>query len=280
MLHVTLDSYSAANWPYKEGNMTATKLHAVLCAGAKSSASTWLFNVVAEVLRERGAADEASYLRPSDTPRRAAENVRQFYADATESFPKFDAFADYLVIQTQRPSQTLRAFAVRSNVPVILTIREPRDAIASLMKRFAYSFDSAFRAVASGNEQILQLYRAGQPYVLRYEDQFYSREETVGAVAEFLDVELTEAVQRRIFNSLTREAVEKKIEALRRGGVFGSFIRPVRHDPETRWQLGHIGDITTGQYAEVLNPAQQRRITSAAAEYAQEFGYPTEVVTA
>jgi hypothetical protein len=278
MLHVAMDPAMTSVLPLSESEMPAT-LHAALCAGAKSSASTWLFNVVAEVLRERGSADEASYFRNYDTPRRAGENVKQFYADTTEAFPRFDAFSDYLVIQTQRPSQSLCSFAIRSELPVVMTIREPRDAIVSLMKRFAYSFESAFKAVAAGNEQMLRLYKSGAPFVLRYEDRFYDREETVGDVAKFLDVDLSLPLQRQIFNSLTREEVSKKIEALRTKGVFGSFIRPVRYAPESRWQLGHIGDITIGQFAEVLNRAQQQRVCTTSAEFCDAFGYPGDVVT-
>jgi hypothetical protein len=278
MLHAAVESPMASVSPLAESEMPA-KLHAALCAGAKSSASTWLFNVVAEVLRERDSADEASYFHNYDTPRRAGENVKQFYADTTEAFPRFDAFADYLVIQTQRPSQSLCSFAIRTEIPVVMTIREPRDAIVSLMKRFAYSFESAFKAVAAGNEQMLRLHQSGAPFVLRYEDRFYDREETVGAVARFLGVDLSPAIQRHIFNSLTREEVSKKIETLRTKGVFGSFIRPVRYAPETRWQLGHIGDITIGQFAEVLTRAQQQRVGAASAGYCSEFGYPSDIVT-
>jgi len=254
MLHAAVESPMASVSPLAESEMPA-KLHAALCAGAKSSASTWLFNVVAEVLRERDSADEASYFHNYDTPRRAGENV------------------------TQRPSQSLCSFAIRTEIPVVMTIREPRDAIVSLMKRFAYSFESAFKAVAAGNEQMLRLHQSGAPFVLRYEDRFYDREETVGAVARFLGVDLSPAIQRHIFNSLTREEVSKKIETLRTKGVFGSFIRPVRYAPETRWQLGHIGDITIGQFAEVLTRAQQQRVGAASAGYCSEFGYPSDIVT-
>jgi len=250
--------------------------HAILCAGAKSSASTWLYNVVAEILRHRAAAEAASYARIEGGARREGENVRQFYADTPNEFPHYDEIADTLVIQTQRPSSSLCALAINANFPIVITIREPRDAIASLMKRFGYSFASAFRAVSIGNGPIVQLFRHGSPLVLRFEDRFYEREVTIAAVAEFLGVELTMPLLGEIFRGLTREAVSRKIETMRQSGAFGTPSNPVLHDPQTRWQLGHVGDIVIGGHAQLLSPEQQLLVLSEATEYCSEFGYPQE----
>lgn len=244
----------------------------VLCAGAKSSASTWLYNVVAEILRRRSEAEAWSYARSDDRPTHASLYVKQFYADSPESFPRFDRHWDTLVIQTQQPSMSLSAFAARAEFQVVMTIREPRDAIASLMKRFGFSFSSAFELVASGNTQIVDLFRRSTPLVLRFEDRFYDREMTIAAVAEFLGVELPDHLIREIFSVLTREQVAMKIDEMRREGVFGVL----RHDPQTRWQIGHVGEIAIGQYAEILSREQQLLVLTATAGYCAEFGYPAE----
>lgn len=250
---------------------------AIFCVGAKSSASTWLYNVVAEVLRRRGAAEAASYVRTESFGSHGGRNVRQFYADSPGAFPPFDAMSDTLVVQTQRPSVSLCELAIRLGLPIVMTVREPRDAIASLIKRFGYSFAAAFKAVVSGNSPMVQLHRRAAPCVLRFEDRFYDRETTIAAVAEFLGIELSAPLLREIFNGLTREAVVMKIEEMRLRGVFGTTARPVVHDPETRWQLGHVGDIAIGQHAELLSQEQQLLVLAANADYCAEFGYPTEL---
>jgi hypothetical protein len=248
--------------------------HAILCAGAKSSASTWLYNVIAEILRRRDAAEAASYVRSEGAPNRRGENVKQFYADSPDAFPSFDSYSDMLVIQTQRPSTALCAMANRQRLQVVMTIREPRDAMASLMKRFGYSFSAAFRAVAAGNTQMVDLLRSSSPLLFRFEDRFYDREATIPMVAEFLGIELAAPLVREIFNGLTREAVSRRIETLRQSGAFGSARQPVVHDPQTRWQLGHVGDIAIGQHAELLSREQQKSVLEVTAEYCWEFGYP------
>jgi hypothetical protein len=244
----------------------------VLCAGAKSSASTWLYNVVAEILRRRGEAEAWSYVRSDDRATHAPRYVKQFYADSPESFPRFDGHLDTLVIQTQQPSISLSAFAARAEFQVVMTIREPRDAVASLMKRFGFSFSSALEAVTGGDTQIVDLFRSSAPLVLRFEDRFYDREMTIATIAEFLGVDLADHLIREIFSVLTRKQVARKIDEMRREGVFGVL----RHDPQTRWQIGHVGEIAIGQHAEILSREQQLLVLSATAGYCAEFGYPVE----
>lgn len=249
----------------------------ILCAGAKSSASTWLYNVVAEILRHRGEAEATSYVRTNDTQSPVHGNVRQFYADSPRGFPKYDPSADTLVVQTQQPSAALSALAARSQFRVMMTIREPRDAVASLMKRFGFSFPGAFKAVAEGDARIVELFRHSTPLVLRFEDRFYEREMTIEAVAEFLGVDLPAMLVREIFNALTRESVARKIESMRESGVLDALVNPAGHDPHTRWRLGHVGEIAIGQHAEFLSREQQLVVLTATAEYCTEFGYSVEL---
>ena len=249
----------------------------ILCAGTKSSASTWLYNVVAEILRHRGEAEANSYTRADESRSPVYGNVRQFYADSPRGFSKYDPRVDTLVVQTQQPSDALSALAGRPQFQVVMTIREPRDAVASLMKRFGFSFSGAFKAVAEGDARIVELFRRSAPLVLRFEDRFYEREVTIAAIAEFLGIDLPAMLVREIFNALTRESVAKKIESMRQSGVLDELVSPTRHDPQTRWRLGHVGEIAIGQHAEFLSREQQLVVLTATAEYCAEFGYPVEL---
>jgi hypothetical protein len=249
----------------------------ILCAGAKSSASTWLYNVVAEILRHRSEAEANSYSRADESRSSVYGNVRQFYADSPRGFSKYDPRVDTLVVQTQQPSDALSTLAACSQFRVVMTIREPRDAVASLMKRFGFSFSGAFKSVAEGDARIVELFRRSVPLVLRFEDRFYEREVTIAAIAEFLGIDLPASLVREIFNALTRESVAKKIESMRQSGVLDDLVNPTRHDPQTRWRLGHVGEIAIGQHAEFLSREQQLVVLTATAEYCAEFGYPVEL---
>jgi hypothetical protein len=248
----------------------------VLCAGAKSSASTWLFNVVAEIMRGHEAAAHLSYMRNDYDAWRGCKTVRQFYADSPDVFPRFDPSSEALVVQSQRPSALLCALAVEAAAPVVMTIREPRDAVASLMKRFGYSFAGAFRAVSGGATRMLELFRGSAPLVMRFEDRFYDRAATISSVAEFLQIDLPVTFIRHIHDSLTPDQVRRKIEMLETRGAFGSAARAVAYDPETRWRPGHIGDTAIGQHAEILSREEQLLVLRATADYCRTFGYPAE----
>lgn len=249
----------------------------ILCAGAKSSASTWLYNVVAEILRHRGEAEANSYTCADESRSPAYGNVRQFYADSPRGFSRYDPRVDTLVVQTQQPSAALSALAACSRFQVVMTIPEPRDAVASLVKRFGFSFSGAFKAVAEGDARIVELFRRSAPLVLRFEDRFYEREMTVRAVAEFLGIDLPAMLVRDIFNALTRESVAKKIESMRQSGVLDDLVNSAQRDPQTGWRLGHVGEIAIGQHAEFLSREQQLVVLTATAEYCAEFGYPVEL---
>ena len=251
--------------------------HGVLCAGTRSSASTWLYNVIAEILRHRGEAEANSYTRADESRSPVYGNVRQFYADSPRGFSKYNPRADTLVVQTQQPSDALSALAAGSQFQVVMTIREPRDAVASLMKRFGFSFSGAFNAVAEGDARMVELFGRSAPLVLRFEDRFYEREVTIAAVAEYLGIDLPAMLVREIFNALTRESVVKKIESMRRSGILDDLMNPTRHDPQTRWRLGHVGEIAIGQHAEFRSREQQLVVLTATAEYCAEFGYPVEL---
>src|ERR1041385_6431800 len=91
----------------------------VICAGLKSSGSTWLYNVVAEILKR--------------AKRRAAGRsvrIAQFYADTIDTFPKQAEYASDLVVKTHIPSRSLQFLITVAAGRVLLTVRDPRDAIA------------------------------------------------------------------------------------------------------------------------------------------------------
>lgn len=226
----------------------------VLCAGLKSSASTWLFNAVIGLLRAEG------------------RRVAAFYADDIGDFPAGAERADTIVVKTHIPSQALQFAAHLMGAVVFVTVREPRDAIASLMLRFHHSFDNCLREVKAGAAAMVELSRS-KPLTLRYERRFYDREPTMRLIATRLGVAVNDDTLRTIAASLTRDAVKAKIARLQRAGTFGARSDPDRFDPKTHWHPGHVGDGASGKYAAALSPRQQRAVLSATREFRRVFGY-------
>ncbi|HWA92664.1 MAG TPA: hypothetical protein VG889_21710 [Rhizomicrobium sp.] len=220
----------------------------VLCAGQKSSGSTWLYNVAIRVLKE-------------DKRRIAA-----FYADNMAMIPKGAEKADILVIKTHEPSEALMFLARFARAKVFVTVREPRDAAASLMQRFGHSFEGALRDMRVVGAHMVALKKGA--VVLHYEDGFHRSEKTVGEIAKRLGVRLSAAARRRIFRALTPQAVKKII-----GKVHAAGTDPNDFDPRTHWHPGHVGDGRVGKYEAVLAPAQQKLVLDATKDYRRVFGY-------
>lgn len=233
----------------------------ILCAGMKSSGSTWLFNVVNRILKQSGIS-----------------KVMSFYADAIEEFLPGVADARFCVIKTHMPVPALQFLAAFNHAPVLLSVREPLDAVASLMARFDHNFDFAAREVIATADRLLMLYQAGKLPIFRYEDRFYDREATVHAIAAMLNMDVSEADARAIFADLTRDKVRSTLDDLQSRGVFGAEPDANRYDPATHWHPGHIGDTKIGKFTHWLSADQQTHILVATAPYRAAFGYRQAVV--
>jgi hypothetical protein len=221
--------------------------------GLKSSGSTWLYNVAISVLKEafKGA------------------KIGAFYADNFGMFPPGASQARILVLKTHEPSDAVLFLNRFTRGQMLISVREPRDSVASLMQRFSHSFESALRDVTVEGERLVALARSSRKALtLRYEDGFPDDEKTVDRVARYLGVTVSAAARRRIFRSHTKEAVKKTIRKLH-----GRRRDPDAFDLTTQWHPGHVGDGRVGKYKTVLTAAQQRKIEAATKAYAKEFGY-------
>jgi hypothetical protein len=239
----------------------------IVCAGLFSSGSTWAFNVVAELLARTRKKDRAN-----------GRTVVQFYADRLEAFPDDAEGADVLVIKTHSPDKPLQVYRCLTHAPTILAVREPRDAVASLMRRFEFAFHDACRNVAKSATHLLALSQTGSPFMLRFEERFYDDNKTITALAAFLGLRPSPTVVRSIAWSLTRESVKRTIADLHRTGVFGVGPPPDQFDPRTHWHPGHVGDAVVGGHAEVLSIEQQIEVLTATGAYCGAFGYSVDML--
>jgi hypothetical protein len=237
----------------------------VLCAGLKSSGSTWLYNAVVQLVRASG--------RTAGARRR----VRPFYAEDLAAFPSGLRPSDCLIVKTHVPSPALRFLARFTGGPVFISIREPRDAIASLMQRFNHDFDVCLEEVSAGAAAILELANSGRHLLLRYEDRFTESRRALARIAAHLGTSADQKMRDQIHANLDPTNVARKIEALRRKGIFGHKPDPNTFDPLTHWHPGHVGDGRIGKYGDFLSSNQQRKILKRLDEYCRTFGYPTSL---
>ena len=238
----------------------------ILCAGLKSSGSTWLYNAVVQLTENDRGYSSAPHKR----------GALPFYADSVCDFPAQAMKAATLIIKTHRPSTAVEFLTRYARGSVFISVREPRDAIASLMQRFNHRFEACLGEVAVNARRLVDLLENGGAKVFRYEERFYERPETLEWLRSSLSLRVPAQATRRIFRALTATNVEKSINALSTGGAFGRKPTPDSFDARTHWHPGHIGDRRIGKYRAVLTLDMQRRILAAMRDYCLAFGYPVE----
>jgi hypothetical protein len=231
----------------------------IFVAGLLSSGSTWVFNVVAGLLGADGRA------------------VMPFFAGELQDFPEGAENADFVLIKCHAPGPGLRVYRRMTKAATIVSVRDPRDAVASLIQRFGMPFEAACRRVAASAEAAVALLGTGDPLMLRYEDGFCDQADTVGRIAAYLGLSPPNEILRAIYNDLRRDSVAEKIAALGEAGRFGQGAAWDVFDPVTHWHPGHVGDAATGKFSRVLSPDEQAEALAATADFCVVFGYETEV---
>jgi hypothetical protein len=232
----------------------------VLCLGLKSSGSTWLFNAVAGILRHA-------------TRGRRNRNVVALYADDFSMLPERAALASTLVVKSHEPSDALMFLARFARAKILVSVREPRDAVASLMLRFHHAFEPTLKDMERQSASVARWTSRQNAAVFRYENLFFEDRGTIDRLAAVLGAKISAAAGNRLFRSLERERVRKKIATLAEKGKFGSRPGPDSFDPVTHWHPGHVGDGKVGKFEAVLTPAQQRRVVAATRAYCRTFRY-------
>jgi hypothetical protein len=233
----------------------------VLTLGVHGSASTWIFNVARELMQAALGAEAVAACY--------ANNIGELLAERR-------ALGRHLVCKVHSwPG--LDVFAHLTRASVILTVRDPRDAVVSLMQRFGTPFDISCRGIANDCRQAAWAAAAGHP-VLRYEDRFFESPAAVWLVGRHLALPVAAEEAARIFAAYRTEAVRAfaatvaQLPPDRLGGDGKSMVL----DRVTQIHRTHIGDGRVGKWREHLDDGQQRDLNRFFAPFLKRFGYPEE----
>jgi hypothetical protein len=230
----------------------------IICAGLYGSGSTWVFNVVAEIERLKAPATK----------------IATVYGDELNDKLEGEAGgANVIVLKTHIPDAAMRLVASQTGTPVILSIRDPRDGIASLMQRFSFGFDDAADMVGKSSAAILRLVAKCRPLILRYEDRFTAGHEGIEQIAAHLGRTLSDDELLPLVQKLSSETVATFVEGLMSSGYFDDRPFGSQCHPETQWHPNHVGDGLIGKYASVLTEEQIALVGSRTVEFRIRFGY-------
>ncbi len=235
---------------------TAPRL--VITLGLYGSASTWIFNVVREALN-------AAY---------GAERVCAYYADAIALILQDGAIPGRVaLVKMHVGDESLASFVHLAQPLLLLSVRDPRDAVVSLMQRFGQDFDKAAARVVQSAQRIFPFAAAGHPY-LRYEDNFFARMETIDAIVPRLGIVLPDAAKAAIFAQYDTGSVRNFADRVAtlpaerlEGGAHDLF------DRVTHIHRSHIGDGQIGKWREKLSAAESAAISDALPDFIANFGY-------
>jgi hypothetical protein len=228
------------------------------CAGMYASGSTWAYNV----------------MRALVTAQSAAGVTARFANTAADLAGMGDAAKDH-VIKTHDLPDDAAALLHAAKPRVVVTIRDPRDAVASLMTYQHYPFQLALDATARSARFVTAVAERTGALLLRYESGFPDELATVDRIAAAIGIPPDPAAHEAAFASFRRDAVERFIGGLeslpqahhdpRSGDVF---------DPETQWHKHHAGRTgEVGRWRGKLMIGQPAAIEAALAGWMDRHGY-------
>ena len=225
------------------------------CFGLHSSGSTWMFNLAREICRTQ-AVDFESCHQESDA-----------------NLPWHALGWQLIVVKSHAPELGFRSLIANSDEPAVITVREPRDAVASLMQRFATTFAEALEAVITSAGSLVALSRLRKLPIFRYESRFVGDAETFDRIAALLRTNPSTDDREAILAMLEPESVKKAIRGLEAAGTIqGEEI----WDRTTQWHANHVGDGRVGKFANVLTPEQQYETLKQTREFCDCFGYDND----
>ncbi len=229
------------------------------CVGMFASGSTWAYNALRDIAR---AAD----------PARA---VRGGFVNTLADCAGLDETGACHVMKSHDVAAEVAALMEARARRLVVTLRDPRDAVTSLMRYQRYPFAMALDTVANSGRFAAQHAQDRRALVLRYEDGFIDDPATLDRLAAHAGWPLAPAERDRIFAASRRAAVEARIREIetRPEAVHdprsGDFF-----DPDTQWHRHHAGrDGEVGRWRRMLLPVQVAAVEAALAPLMARFAY-------
>jgi len=227
------------------------------CLGMQASASTWIYNAALKI---------APILVP-DVP-------------AQGRFVAYRGKLGFLddpglhIVKSHGVDAPTEAELGKRATSIIISLRDPRDAVASLMLYHSENFKEALTEVERAAATCARFAADPRAIVLRYETRFTEDPATIDRIAGIFGRELPRQDRDLIFDESRRENVEKLISSFEQSSRAQPAGGEDFYDPDTQWHKLHIGRTgEIGKWRRTLSEGQIARIEARLSDCMGSFDY-------
>jgi hypothetical protein len=231
----------------------------IWCIGMYGSASTWAFNAV---------TDTARTLLPGI-------NITPGYAETLQMLTPFQTPDGLQIIKTHHLPGNATDFLASRASRIVITIRDPRDVVTSMMQRLRLRLPGTIAMVEQSALFCAKFAKDQRAVVLRYETAFFDDPEILDQFAGLFNKTLNAAQRRKIFEQSRRDIIDAKIARLHE--LPTSLADPRSGDvvdTQTQWHTHHGGRTgEIGRWQRMLPVEAVSRIEQRLGPWMQQFGY-------
>jgi len=231
----------------------------IWCLGMYASGSTWLYNATRQT-----AAIAAPQL-----------NITACYAETLKQLMALNEPGCHYIVKTHQLDAAATALMTERATTILLTIRDPRDAVLSLMQHMRQDFFTALRWVENSAVYCGRFLADPRTIAWRYESGFTDQPETFDRLAGVYKTTLTDAAREALFAGTRRAAIEAKIAGLE--GLPTTVVNARSGDVvdlDTQWHRHHAnrtGEV--GRWRRMLHPDAVRCIEQRLGGWMSAQGY-------
>lgn len=204
----------------------------VFCAGLRSSASTLQYQIAKHLVESNNLG--FGFIRAHN------RTLTDFNTNNSKC----------VIIKTHKLRKSDIDIIQNHNAKILMTVRDLRDQLCSLMQRRTYNFDGALsRMISYKNEQSEWLKFENKMLTFWYCDFINDIENHVYKIANFLGIPVTQIEASDIANKYSLDSNRKRL---------GS---------------NHITDARIGKYKEMLTEEQIAKVEHEAGDWLKKYGY-------
>jgi hypothetical protein len=197
-----------------------------------------------------------------------------------DSLDRLDPSAGTLVVKSH--ATTVAEELARRARAIIITIRDPRDSLASMMAHNNVPLEIALNVISASARLCARYASHERAMLLRFDDRFFDDPATIRKLASLFDGALSDADARRIFSEMRREEVERFIAAMDERPTVTTYFNEIigaddTLDEITGWHKHHAGRRgEDGRWRRELAASEVAAIELRLRKWMERFGYPPE----